>query len=999
MKYEAFISYRHGEIDGKVAAQVQKEIEKYHVPAKIAKKIGKKRVGRVFRDEDELQASSDLSAVIREALDESEWLIVIGSERYQESPWCREEIDYFIRLRGRERILVILVSGEPKDVFPKALTETERDGQIVAIEPLAVDVRGESVHTILRNLKQERFRFFSSMLGVDYDDLRNRQRERRRRRTALVTGTAFTILAAVIGVVTMKNIQLNRAYDALDRSNRQTLRGESYYLAEYADEAFLKGDRQTAMLLALTALPEDLSNPDRPYVADAIRSLTQAAGIYDYTAGYHAGFVRNREEEVYKSRSQVSKDGSVLLIETYEEAGADMLNREVHVLRVSDGESLGTYEEAPIVRNQDTAGTMGAILSEDGEKLYYLAKEGLTCVGTADGKVIFTAEQAVDMRLNASASSGQTAILTVDYQKGWIYGYELNGEKTFNAEIGTSLNYELGTFSPDGGSVVLSANTDTSYGVFTIDLKNGETAYYPMEGKCSDACYSGKDRLCFFLSDVDDELKHIVQYETTTGDQRYLCNADWVINEKIVTEASTCYYYHDNTVYEIDCNSKKGKKLWEHNFSSAITSIRAGGGLVAVSCRDGAVYVFEEDGKRQVPTPAAGGEAVYVDSVSPDTLTTRDYWGRSVRLYVRRGPESHKDAKQVSIADIGGRDVPDMWYGSQTGCDRFVFGMYHGGKHRLAEFDASAMKRIASRDLSGMGENNSIEQKTPAYILLEDYDYYTTYHLDAETLQEVYKEKINDTRRYYREDGEILCETKGRKLRVIEAATGNVLEEKEIPSGFESGVRMGDRWVFSGTKSIRVESGNGETILTLDDASLEGYNEKRGLLLYRDEDGDTWTIYDIGEQKAVLEDKTGNYPNMTFFGNNRYILKDYSEVYDMETWQKILTLSAEDGNVYDARTTDSLPYIVVRRKQTGVDGSGSDTAYLYEKGGDGALVGVVPNYVALSTDGEIIAYDGEQTLYKFPLLTAGQVKEKAERLLGDHELTDSQKEQYHLFDE
>ncbi|MBR4759888.1 MAG: toll/interleukin-1 receptor domain-containing protein, partial [Lachnospiraceae bacterium] len=224
MKYEAFISYRHGGLDGKVAEQVQKEIERYRIPSKIAVKCGKKRVGRVFRDSDELQASSDLSAIIRESLDESEWLIAIVSERYNESPWCTEEIEYFAKLRGREKIIVILVSGEPDDVFPKVLTEIEKDGNIVHVEPLAVDLRGGSEREVRKRIKIERFRFFSSMLGVDYDDLRNRQRERRMRRMLVMLSSAFIIFSSIIGIITFKNIQLNKAYDALDESNQNTLR-------------------------------------------------------------------------------------------------------------------------------------------------------------------------------------------------------------------------------------------------------------------------------------------------------------------------------------------------------------------------------------------------------------------------------------------------------------------------------------------------------------------------------------------------------------------------------------------------------------------------------------------------------------------------------------------------------------------------------------------------------------------------------------------------------
>lgn len=71
MKYAAFISYRHGGIDEKVGMQIQHDLERYKIPSKIAKSIGKKSLGKVFRDADDLRAASDLSAIIRAGIDES----------------------------------------------------------------------------------------------------------------------------------------------------------------------------------------------------------------------------------------------------------------------------------------------------------------------------------------------------------------------------------------------------------------------------------------------------------------------------------------------------------------------------------------------------------------------------------------------------------------------------------------------------------------------------------------------------------------------------------------------------------------------------------------------------------------------------------------------------------------------------------------------------------------------------------------------------------------
>ncbi len=999
MKFEAFVSYRHGGLDEKVAAQVQKEIEKYHVPAKIAKKTGRKRVGRVFRDSDELQASSDLSAVIRDALDESEWLIAIVSERYNESPWCMEEIEYFIRLRGREKVIVILISGEPKDVFPKALTEVEKNGKLIHIEPLAVDIRAESERASLKKLKVERFRFFSSLLGVDYDDLRNRQRERRMKRMVAVLGSTFIVFASVIGVITMKNIQLNEAYDALDKSNKETLRGESYYLAEYADEAYREGDKQTAIKLALKALPSDLDNPERPYVADALRSLTQSTGIYDFTAGYHALFSKNREKEAFEARTQISPDGNYILIETYEE-NVDKLDREVSVVRASDGEEVCSYKESSISRNSYGAGTVGAAFSKDSKRLYYLGEKGLSCVDITSGQEIFAAENALDMRMNPAASKDQTAIVTIDHAEGKLYGYDPDGKKTLDVELGNDLNYELGQIDPKAGLVILAANTEQTYGVVTIDLSTGKYAVYEMEGPCSNVQFSGENRICFIMTDTEDGLKHIVQYELTTGEQRYLCNTKWDVSDVVLSDDETCYYYQDNTIYEVDCNDTKGKNIWKHSFTSQISTVKTGDGLVAVSLRDGSLYVFDEKTKRSISTPDGAGEPVYVESVSEDILTTRDYWGRSVRVYKKYDADDHSDVTHASVSDVTGGSIPSPWYTSFTDCDRFLFGMYFENDQKLSVYDANTLKNISSKNLNDMGVtdggNISFSMSDNDNVSLFDYDYYQFMNYDANTLIQTHKESLSDTMSLS-EDGKTLYVSKNGKMSSIDVMTGKVSDTSDIPSGFKAAVKFGDRNIYYSDDTLRVDSEDGRTEVTINNAVYEAVNEKRGLLICRKSDSDLWFVYDINKQQNVCEGRNGNSHSVQFFGNNRYVMIDYSFIYDMDKWQKILELKTENGNVYGAQTTDDIDYFVVWCRKESTSSSGYETGVVYEKNGSGEPVANIPNFVTLAPDGEVITFDGEQTLYKFPLYDAAQIKKKAEEMVGDTDFTDRQKQRYHLF--
>ena len=157
--YCAFISYRHQSPDQEIAKALHTAIETYGIPASIKKQTGRKKMGKVFRDQEELPLSADLGADIEAALDKSEWFIAICSPRYLESRWCLREMEYFIARKGRERVLTVLVEGEPKDSFPEMVRYAENaDGTVGEIEPLAADVRGATLGESVKRLKNEKLR-------------------------------------------------------------------------------------------------------------------------------------------------------------------------------------------------------------------------------------------------------------------------------------------------------------------------------------------------------------------------------------------------------------------------------------------------------------------------------------------------------------------------------------------------------------------------------------------------------------------------------------------------------------------------------------------------------------------------------------------------------------------------------------------------------------------------------------------------------------------------
>ena len=71
-EYDAFISYRHCELDSFVAEQLHKRLEAFRLPKYLAeqRKTGEKtRISRVFRDKEELPLATNLSDPIQEALE------------------------------------------------------------------------------------------------------------------------------------------------------------------------------------------------------------------------------------------------------------------------------------------------------------------------------------------------------------------------------------------------------------------------------------------------------------------------------------------------------------------------------------------------------------------------------------------------------------------------------------------------------------------------------------------------------------------------------------------------------------------------------------------------------------------------------------------------------------------------------------------------------------------------------------------------------------------
>ena len=103
--YDAFISYKHAKSSA-FATDLELHLKRY-ARGRLA------RPRRIFRDEQHLHLGGDLPAMIREALDRSQYLILLASPQAAASPWVREELGVWCGQLGRTSdLLIILTEGE-----------------------------------------------------------------------------------------------------------------------------------------------------------------------------------------------------------------------------------------------------------------------------------------------------------------------------------------------------------------------------------------------------------------------------------------------------------------------------------------------------------------------------------------------------------------------------------------------------------------------------------------------------------------------------------------------------------------------------------------------------------------------------------------------------------------------------------------------------------------------------------------------------------------------
>lgn len=448
--YEAFISYRHTPEDRALARRIQRRIEGRRVPREL-RQDGRARLGKCFRDEDELPTSDSLPHLIEDALRRSRFLIVICSPRMRESLWVAREVELFSAYHGRDRVLLALADGEPAEAFPPLLMSIteKKDDELVEreAEPVAADMRRGSG----KRFSNELSRILAPIMGCGYDDLRQRERARRLRSVAAASGAVAAVAAAFGAFALFQQAQIQANYE-------EALINQSEYLAEEATALLGAGNRMQALQVALFALGEEggiAGTEDRPYVPAARVALEEACQVYPST--YWRPLYAN-QEEAGVSDAFVSPDGSVY--------AAVLADDSVRTYDVVTGRALCTVE-APsgdeyrpdvalidegvlCLDRKNSIKTLTLRDARTGERLWtrVLSWDASKLVPSPDGSLVATfsddawdEEGAVVSVLNATDGTTAVKAQTLPFSEG-------------DDELEFSLPTDPAAFSEDGRTLV-----------------------------------------------------------------------------------------------------------------------------------------------------------------------------------------------------------------------------------------------------------------------------------------------------------------------------------------------------------------------------------------------------------------------------------------------------------------------------------------------------------------------------------------------------------------
>ena len=272
-QYEAFISYSH-ERDGLLAAELQRALNRI---ARPPYKWWQWWPPRVFRDQTNLAAASDLGAEIEDALLGSDSFVLLASAGAAASPWVNREVETWCAHKARDRLFIALTDGmlawddlhgdfdrTRTNALPPALT------RVFDTEPLWVDfttVRVDGSPTRDPRFVDGAATLAAAIRGTDKDAIVGED-ARQHRRTKQLVGGAVGLLTLLAALATLAAIY---AFVQRNHADERARLAKSRQLAAEA-VAGLDVDPERSLVLAARAATTAATSEAQNALRQALRS-------------------------------------------------------------------------------------------------------------------------------------------------------------------------------------------------------------------------------------------------------------------------------------------------------------------------------------------------------------------------------------------------------------------------------------------------------------------------------------------------------------------------------------------------------------------------------------------------------------------------------------------------------------------------------------------------------------------------------------------------------
>ena len=259
-KYRAFLTYAHK--DEEKARWLRKKLEDFRVPKHL---IGQNspfgtvpgRLYPIFRDRDELAGAAQLGPLIEQALKDSSHLIILCSPHAVQSRWVNEEIRMFKAMGKENRVLCLILSGEPMSEDAKGESKNEciplAARRLVNAEGEITDQKHEPAAADLRETadgeKNSLLKLVAGLIGVGLDDLKQRDllaRQKRLARIAFVSAilAISAISLAVYAMFQQQQAKIARANAEIEKQLAMVELAKTQTITAFVQNLFISLDPQ-----------------------------------------------------------------------------------------------------------------------------------------------------------------------------------------------------------------------------------------------------------------------------------------------------------------------------------------------------------------------------------------------------------------------------------------------------------------------------------------------------------------------------------------------------------------------------------------------------------------------------------------------------------------------------------------------------------------------------------------------------------------------------------